>query len=282
MKSIQQPSKAFVREPIAREAVADSLVAMVESKALPPLLLLLFCAAVQGCQFGHGLRGGNPANASDLGEEWNDSRVSDQPHPDAFRYQHVAGRRAMVESSSFPCASQSPPDDLKATLGVVHREWKRANEATRRNLADVQYTIDVVFHVIYGPTKGYVDEATIQSGYMASLQKGFSSLPFSFNLRQVTYTQNTDWYDCDAGNEDDFKQALYVQGKNVLNVYVCDPWSSFGTFGAYGWSSLPVNAGTPQDGIVIMGPSVVDQISATQTLVHETGHFLGLLHTFGK
>ena len=206
------------------------------------LLLLLFRGGVLGCNHNRlGLRGGSPANASHLedGGAWtNDGGLVEQPHPDAFLYQHVAGRRTLMESSTFPCASQSPPEDLKAKLGIVHRDWKKANEQNRRNLQNLQYTIEVVFHVIYVPSKGYVDEATIQSGYMTSLQKGFASTPFRFSLRNVTYTENADWYDCDAGNEDEFKQALYVQGKNVLNVYLCDPWSSFGIFGAYGWSSL--------------------------------------------
>jgi hypothetical protein len=194
------------------------------------------------------------------------------PHPDAFLYEDMARRsRELTETSSYLCANRSPPDDLKVKMGVVFGDWKKNNELNRRNLAQVNHTINVAFHVIYNSTRGSVTQDDIHNGYMASLQKAFANSPFYFKFQQVTYTQNDAWYNCGWGNEDVIKQALYIPGKDVLNVYLCDPVSAFDGFSSYGWSSLPIHAGTKNDGIMLMNPSVVDPLSSYQTLVHETG-----------
>ncbi|GKY90956.1 hypothetical protein MPSEU_000068400 [Mayamaea pseudoterrestris] len=246
----------------------------------PGFLLLLLTSAALGCSSHHdrpALRG----NSGGHGDGRMLDYGSNNSNHTASSHLHVTKQlRSLAKSTSYLCGSQSPTDELKINMGVAVSDWKKANEANRRNLASVQYTIKVAVHVIYDASKGYVSQSDIQSGYMTALQKGFSNTPFNFTLAQVTYTENTDWYDCSAGNEQNFKQSLRVPGRNVLNVYLCDPWSNFGEYGSYGWSSFPNNAGTNQDGIVMINPSVVDGISAFQTLVHETGHFLGLFHTF--
>jgi hypothetical protein len=255
-------------------------------KCLPTLLLLLFRGTAYGCSRDrHGLRGNIREPDGGVQDAWNHTHHNHtyEQTLNGLSSKNVARRtKGLTASSSYLCANQSPSNELKVKLGVAFHDWKKANEANRRNLASVQYVIDVAVHVIYEPTKGNVSLIDIQNGYIASLQKGFSGTPFSFNLLKVTYSQNASWYDCSAGNEDVFKKSLKVKGKNILNVYVCDPWSSFGQFGSYAWSSFPDEAGTVHDGIVIINPTVVDEISAYQTLVHETGHWMGLFHTFGK
>lgn len=266
------------------------------------LVLSLSLQAIDGCLHDRQrLRGGGGPEQQDqasghsrenLESPWNQMHTHHHHHQhqqqqrsDGTNYEDMARKRRDLSDSSFLsiCGTASPPEELKVEMGVAYLDWKKSNELNRRNLANLQYTVNVVFHVITDDNGlGSVSETDIQNGYMASLQKAFINSPFQFRLQLITTISNSDWYACGAGNEDAFKEALYVPGKNTLNVYLCDPWSSFGPFGAYGWSSLPVHAGTNRDGIVMMNPTVVDPLSAYQTFVHESGHYMGLFHTFGK
>ena len=97
--------------------------------------------------------------------------------------------------------------------------------------------------------------------------------PFTFSLKGISRTINPDWYYCNISNELEFKSVLKVPGKGVMNVYLCDSYTGQG--GAFGWSTLPTQAGSVEDGIVNVHPDTkVGPKEAYYTLVHEVGHWL--------
>lgn len=152
-------------------------------------------------------------------------------------------------------------------------------------------TIPTYFHVITpdGVT-GNVSFTAIQA-QMKALNDGFSgalggaATGFSFKLVSVDRTINATWYNASPSGQDEFKmkKALHQGGANALNIY-----SS--TAGVYlGWAYFPsqYHARPEIDGIVIDWESMPGTSTAYAgrydlgyTVTHETGHWLGLYHTF--
>ena len=150
-------------------------------------------------------------------------------------------------------------------------------------------SIDVYFHVIRdnngngGNTQAEVNAqmAVIENAY-AGGSGGFAT-PFTFNLVETTYSNNSAWYSASKGSsaEVDMKSSLRVGGPETLNVYSYNVGG-----GLLGWATFPTSyASNPDyDGVVILNSSVPGGTSAPynegDTGTHEVGHWLGLYHTF--
>jgi hypothetical protein len=103
-----------------------------------------------------------------------------------------------------------------------------------------------------------------------------------FQLVDITYTQNDDWFSDDPDDEYAYKEALGQDTSKYLNIYTND------AAGYLGYAYFPQSsAGGLLDGVV-MRHSVVGgrnlpgagAYNQGRTLVHEVGHYLGLHHTF--
>jgi hypothetical protein len=152
-------------------------------------------------------------------------------------------------------------------------------------------SVPVYWHVITNGTEGALTDAQIQrqiqvlNGGFAGSAGGASS-GFTFSIAGIDRTNNAVWYASRSGGaEHDMKHALKRGGDNALNVYS----TSGGAL--LGWAYLPEITDTAQaylDGIVIDWrtlPFVSDEYGGGyanegDTLVHETGHWLNLEHTF--
>jgi Pregnancy-associated plasma protein-A len=152
-------------------------------------------------------------------------------------------------------------------------------------------TIPVYFHVITpdGVTANVSNNAI--RAQMRALNDGFSGAlggaqtGFQFSLVSVDRTVNEKWFNGTPGGADDFKmkRALRKGGANALNLYST-------TAGAYlGWSYFPKQyAAQPWiDGVVFDWESMpgtsntyAGRYDLGYTVTHETGHWLGLEHTF--
>jgi hypothetical protein len=113
-------------------------------------------------------------------------------------------------------------------------------------------------------------------------ERGGSETGFSFDLVATDRTTNADWffmgYNSQAENR--AKASLRRGGSNALNLYTVDG-------GAYlGWATFPnsYKSQSESDGVVLDfrslpgGPYAAYSLGFTAT--HETGHWLGLYHTF--
>jgi hypothetical protein len=142
--------------------------------------------------------------------------------------------------------------------------------------------INVYFHVISNGAQGNVPDAQIQS-QISVLNASYAQWGWSFNLVRTTRTDNATWYTASQGStaERRMKAALRVGGADDLNVYTANPGG-----GLLGWATFPFEyAGAKtQDGVVILFSSLPggssDPYNLGDTLTHETGHWMGLYHTF--
>ena len=154
--------------------------------------------------------------------------------------------------------------------------------------------VPVYWHVIYrADGTGYVSRQRIDD-QMAVLNDDFAGTSFGgdsgfnttiqFELVSVDYVQDDDWYtDAGAGAVSEFKSSLAQSPDRFINVYTNDA----GGGGTLGYATLPPGtAGTAGDGIVMLHDTIggrnngYGSFDQGRTLVHEVGHYLGLLHTF--
>lgn len=155
-------------------------------------------------------------------------------------------------------------------------------------LCNIRYLIPVWFHVLSKTDgTGNISDRVILD-QLAVLNEDFRGLGDSsggfdvriqFTLAGITRTVNNQWFnDIDYGG---FTLALNRDPARNVNVYINS------ASGLLGYATYPqANAGKTGDGLVINyrtiggrnnGFEIYDQ---GRTLVHEMGHYLGLLHTF--
>jgi hypothetical protein len=199
---------------------------------------------------------------------------------------------------------------LGRRCGVRHRDIKRSDIYTpagsksdcslSKTAIKSEYNptnviiIPIVFHVIYKTDgTGNISDQRIadqvevlNEDYRAMAgtlgAKGNDSM-IQFELQDITRTANNLWFRDTVVSEKAFKQALGWDQNKYLNVYTNDAG------GYLGYSYLPQEeAGNYLDGVVMLYEAVggrdlagMDPYDQGRTLVHEIGHYLGLLHTFG-
>jgi len=151
-------------------------------------------------------------------------------------------------------------------------------------------TVPVVFHVVHDNGVGNVSDSDI-ARQIQVMNEGFSGfyggpdIGFRFVLTGVTRTNNTAWFNADAGTSEEraMKRALHTGGAGTLNIYT-------GTAAGFlGWAYFPGlgNGHAYLDGLVIDWESMYkvsetykDHFDLGFTAVHEAGHWFGLHHTF--
>jgi hypothetical protein len=175
------------------------------------------------------------------------------------------------------------PGNMSQWMGEVPRS-ALAKMAAKAGVV----SIPIYFHVITDGANGQVSDTTINNQIVA-LNKSYSGqlggvrTGFRFRVAGVDHTNNAAWYAVNPGDpaERQMKRALHTGGPDVLNVYT----ASGGDF--LGWATFPSSyASKPwYDGIVIdyrsmPGGPYGTHFSLGLTLTHESGHWLGLYHTF--
>ncbi|MCP4213414.1 MAG: hypothetical protein GY765_02105 [bacterium] len=203
--------------------------------------------------------------------------MSDYFHSDYFKknkkrcgFKHVATDREYASAS-----------DCTTSLTVIQDEYD----------SSVTLTIPMVFHIIY-KTDGtgnisdqrINDQVTVMNedyGAIAgSLGANGYNTKIQFTLAGITRTENDSWHN--DNDELTYKGALGWDQNTYLNVYVNS------ASGNLGYAYLPQDyAGDTRDGVVLLYSSCggrdtpdADPYDQGRTLVHEVGHYLGLLHTF--
>ncbi|CAO1623068.1 unnamed protein product [Parajaminaea phylloscopi] len=144
-------------------------------------------------------------------------------------------------------------------------------------------TVPVYWHVITDGCKGYLDDGDL-AGQMETLNADYKPHGFSFELRNVSYTDRPEWfsqaYDTKAAN--DMKRSLRRgDGAKALNIYSVNFQD-----GTLGYATFPWDyKNNPEiDGVVMQFNTVprggLEHYNGGRTVTHEVGHWLGLLHTF--
>jgi hypothetical protein len=196
------------------------------------------------------------------------------------------------------CATVPPQEAQMKQLPQILARWQErmagpsssggGDGNTRRVQVDETIVIPVYFHVILNTegTEGQVSADTIAQQFSV-LDASFAPY-FSFSLQGTDESQNTAWFTAvpRSAEETEMKTALRQGGNDALNLY-----TSIINGESLGWAIFPIaGTGTPgaavpmEDGVVVRYDSLpggdLFPFNEGDTAVHETGHWLGLLHTF--
>jgi hypothetical protein len=173
-------------------------------------------------------------------------------------------------------------------VAAVERDM--ASRLKGKKTPRAQVTVPVVFHVVTATDgTGDVSDAQINA-QIAEMNEDYAgaenpgtaaNTQFSFTLQAVRHWANDSWFnDPDsAAGERALKSATHEGDSTTLNI-----WST--NTGYLGYATFPWwYAGDPElDGIIIQWGSLpggpITNYNEGKTASHESGHWLGLYHTF--
>lgn len=189
-----------------------------------------------------------------------------------------AGRQPAAETP-FSCGTILPLPADREDIARRVRVMDDSNPFARAQLQEIE--IPVWFHIITAEGQGQVAQDVLDA-QLKRLNDAFRPGGFSFYLAGVRPRENPAWWSMTLGSPEEAaaKKELHVSG--MLNVYVARPR------GMYGWATWPwlADANPIMDGVVLHYGALPGGSRAPYnlgcTLVHETAHWLGVLHTFSS
>lgn len=202
----------------------------------------------------------------------------------------------------FDCGTNQDhaSDHLLATVKALHDDNNsgspgaklRARALRARYAAGGLIEIPTVFHIVSTAANAKNVLPTMPQAQVDALNRVYNSVGFSFKLVDTTWTTNDAWA-VGAGNAmSEMKRALRRGTYSTLNIYFHSDLDG----SVLGRCSMPSQIGDPRSAVPV-DPSVYadDGCSVNagtmpggsvfgydqgMTAVHETGHWLGLFHTF--
>ncbi len=191
-----------------------------------------------------------------------DNRLPDAPNVLGFSENLICG------------TPDSNPEDLLVTIDQVER-WVEQQERSSRNIVNIQ----IAWHVIHNENGTGTLSVNQIADQITWLNNAFADHDFIFTLASIDYTENNDWFNNMYDLDGQVKAALFIDPYHHMNVYTAAIFND----GVAGYAYLPNqwSEGSYMHGIVLDYRTLpyaggYDGDTAT----HETGHYLGLLHTF--
>ncbi|KAF2432232.1 zincin [Tothia fuscella] len=152
--------------------------------------------------------------------------------------------------------------------------------------------VPTVFHIVSTTANAATVLPTMPEAQIAALNKMYNPIGFQFQLLTTTWTTNDAWSIGAGDSMNEMKRSLRQGGYNTLNIYFHTDLEG----GILGKCSMPSQIGDPTSLVAVL-PSIYfdDGCSVNagtmpggsvfgydqgMTAVHETGHWLGLFHTF--
>ncbi|KAI1681723.1 Peptidase-M43 domain containing protein [Pyrenophora tritici-repentis] len=204
---------------------------------------------------------------------------------------------AASDPKPFDCGTNTEhaSEDFLKKIQALHDKSQSGSPAARAALAarDAAATgpinVDAVFHIVATSAAKSSITNDMPSAQLTALNTAYKPYNIQFNLINVTWTTNDTWA-IGANTADDLamKQNLRQGSYDTLNLYFQTDLSG-GVLGrctllssiANGKSDPTVYA---NDGCNInahtMPMGTLNGYNSGMTAVHETGHWMGLLHTF--
>lgn len=188
---------------------------------------------------------------------------------------------------------RAPSDHLDAAgIAAADRQLRRAEAAVgaRGLKADIAPVIRVYAHVLRSSSGGGVPRGRVErqvrvmnQAYKGAQSPAAAEAPFRFRLVSLDVTTNRNWYRMNEGSRAErlAKRTLHRGGATDLNLYI-----GANSNGVLGWATQPSRYDDEpvMDGVVIarhtLPGGTPGHYSAGDAAVHESGHWLGLFHTF--
>ncbi|KAL5121467.1 hypothetical protein ACEQ8H_000539 [Pleosporales sp. CAS-2024a] len=196
---------------------------------------------------------------------------------------------------NFDCGTNTAhaSDDFLKAIQALHGSTKGGSPAARAALAardapSGPIKLDAVFHIVATAAHKSTITNDMPSKQLDALNAAYKPYDISFNLINVTWTTNDAWAVGAGADDDNMKKALRQGTYSTLNLY----FQTDMTGGNLGTCTLPSSMGQNKpdpsvyhnDGCNInantMPGGTMAGYNAGKTAVHETGHWMGLLHTF--
>jgi hypothetical protein len=208
----------------------------------------------------------------------------------------VAASKQQSTIKPFDCGTDAShaSEDFLGTIQSLHSGATGGSHATRAVLSarekdnNTAITVDAVFHIVAKEeSKGDITDNMPQA-QLDSLNEAYKDYGIQFNLINVTWNTNDAWASGEKDADLEMKKQLRQGTYRTLNIY----FQTDLTGGVLGRCTLPSNIANGKsdptvysnDGCNVnantMPDGVMDGYNRGKTAVHETGHWLGLLHTF--
>jgi len=197
-----------------------------------------------------------------------------------------------------PESPQSDPTAGRSRACGVSITAKRVRDGEKRfrshRLAPVPEnatsTLDIYFHIVYANETmpgGYVSDQRIHD-QVDVMNRDYNATGVRWNLKSISRIKNPDWFiniAPDSKGETAMKGAYRKGTKSDLNVYTVG-FANEESSGLLGIATFPMDfASAPKlDGVMLLHSTIPGsqsrEFSLGRTLVHESGHWTGLYHTF--
>ncbi len=250
-------------------ATAASLLVSIPLAASPSVASAHVPDTFSGCLAGSGV----PTRYRHGGDTESVSRVTKQRVQAELRDQLAAVRAASAVPAAATARSATTPAPSRLTvvhplvvMHVIHGDHASDRNVTRSQARNLYYTLRDGFAGRQDPTMG-------PTGVV-------------FKLRKITVTRNDQWFHAGPMSAADkqMRRKLHVGGPNVLNVYLTSPRDSGQSLLGYARFPWLASSSPALDGITInvisMNGGRATGYNRGDTIVHETGHWMGLFHTF--
>lgn len=174
-----------------------------------------------------------------------------------------------------------------SAIGLDSGIGTRAPAVLKRQKVSPALVVNTYLHLLTTTAKAGTLTKKQATAQVAALNRAYKPIGITFNLKNVSITANDAWAVAEGSDMDAVKQALRGGTYADLNLY----FHSDLTGGILGTCTLPsqVTAGTTRSQYVSDGCNInantmpggsLTGYNKGMTAVHETGHWLGLLHTF--
>ncbi|GAA3227254.1 zinc metalloprotease [Actinocorallia longicatena] len=203
----------------------------------------------------------------------------------------TTGARVRAGShATEPNAAVSPK--TAAAVEQALNQTARVSQSGRANAlraaVDEWISIPVWFHVLKDGKKGDVSKAMLQKqlDVLDATYRGKTggyNAHVNFWIKGITRTNNKAWFTSPRKYEAAYKKKLHKGGKGTLNFYTANLGSEL-----LGWATWPwdYKKKPKLDGVVVhygsLPGSTIKNYNLGYSGTHETGHWLGLYHTFGR
>jgi len=222
--------------------------------------------------------------------------------PSLFTLFTISSLLTLVSAVPRPFINDDPhlhSRDMERHRGCgVHIKAARKAAAERRfqsqrlpaESENATATIDVYFHVVHANETyegGWVPDEQVHA-QVRVLNEDYNSTGISFNLLNISRIKSEDWFlrvAPDSQQELALKKAFRQGNASTLNVYTVGLAEGDGA-GLLGYATFPMdfNTSPTNDGVVLLYNTLPGSNSTKynlgRTLTHESGHWMGLYHTF--